>query len=105
MCNDSFEIGKVKYVSFDKPLNDKQVPVWYKRDGFAHEREVRVVIKDATITEKGLPVDVDLDTLIEAIYISPTAKPWLADLVKCIIHQFRLDKPVHYSQLNETPVY
>ena len=103
--NDSFKIGKVKYVSFDKPLNDKQVPVWYKRDGFAHEREVRVVIKDAIITDKGLPVAVDLDTLVEAIYISPTAKPWLADLVKCIIHQYGLDKPVHYSQLNETPVY
>lgn len=103
--NDVFEIGKVNYVSYDKPLTDKQVPVWYKRDGFAHEKEVRVVIKDATVTETGMPVAAVLDTLIEAIYVSPTTKPWLADLVRKVTLKYGLDKPVNYSQLNETPVY
>ena len=100
-----FVLGKVKYVSFDKPLEDSQEPVWYKRDSFAHEREVRVVIKDTACSEMGLLIDVDLETLIEKIYISPTAPPWLAGLVENLVHLYGFDMPIEYSQLNEKPVY
>ncbi len=103
--NDRFEIGKVNYVTFDKPLTDTQVPVWYKRDVFAHEREVRVVIKDSTYTNNGMPVETNLDTLIEKIYVSPTAPDWLAGLVKRVALQYRLDKPVEHSRLNDKPCY
>ena len=103
--DDRFVLGKVKYVSFDTPLATSQVPVWYKRDCFAHEREVRVIIKDPACTHKGLLIEADLDTLIEKIYISPTAPSWLPDLVKNLIHRYGLDKPIEYSQLNEKPAY
>ena len=103
--NDCFEIGKVNYVTFDKPLTETQVPVWYKRDVFAHEREVRVVIKDSAYTCNGMPVETNLDTLIEKIYVSPTAPEWLAGLVKRVALQYGLDKPVEYSRLNDKPCY
>ena len=103
--NDAFRIGKVEYTSYDKPLADSQVPVWYKRDSFAHEREVRVVIKDVGSSDRGILVPIDLETLIENVYVSPTAAPWLAALVKSVMHQYRIDKPVLYSQLNDKPVY
>lgn len=103
--NDSFKMGKVKYTSYDKPLEDSQTPVWYKRDSFGHEREVRVVIKDVGSSDKGKLIPVDLETLIENIYVSPTATPWLADLVENVMHQYGIDKPVLYSQLNDKPVY
>lgn len=103
--NDTFRIGKVEYISYDKPLEDSQVPVWYKRDSFAHEREVRVVIQDIRHSGKGELVRVDLETLIENVYVSPTAPPWLDTLVKNVMHQYGIDKPVLYSRLNEKPVF
>jgi len=105
LCTDCFEIGRVNYISFDEPLKDNQEPVWYKRDGFAHEREVRVVIKNTVCKSTGISVHVDLDTLIEKICVSPASPAWLADLVRNITHRYGLDKPVDYSQLNEKPVY
>ncbi len=103
--NDTFKIGEVEYITFDKPLEDNQIPVWYKRDSFAHEHEVRVVIKDVDCRDKGKLVPVDLETLIENVYVSPTAAPWLANLVKKVMFQYGIDKPVQYSQLNDKPVF
>ncbi len=103
--SDAFKIGKVKYITFDKPLEDDQIPVWYKRDSFAHEREVRTVINDVGCKENGKLVPVDLETLIESVYVSPAAAPWLADLVKKVMCQYGIDKPVLYSQLNNKPVF
>lgn len=101
----TFKIGKVNYTSYDKPLEDDKLPVWYKRDSFVHEREVRVVIQEVGSSDKGKLIPVDLDTLIENVYVSPTAAPWLAALVKNVMHQYGIDKPVLYSQLNEKPVF
>ncbi len=103
--NDSFRIGNVSYVSFESPLAEEQTPIWYKRDAFTHEREVRVVIEDATYKDKGMPIAVDIDTLIEKIYVSPTAPKWLATLVKSVMQKYGVDKPVEYSQLTEKPIY
>lgn len=103
--NDSFEIGKVKYTTYDKPLEDSQIPVWYKRDSFVHEREVRVVIKDVVKNDRGKLVSVDLETLIENVYVSPTAAPWLSALVKNVMCQYGIEKPVLYSQLNDKPIF
>lgn len=103
--NAHFEIGKVNYVSFDKPLTETQVPVWYKRDVFAHEREARVVIKDSAYIGNGMPVETNLDTLIEKIYVSPTAPEWLAGLVMRVALRYGLDKPVEYSRLNDKPCF
>ena len=103
--SDSFEIGKVNYTAYDKHLENSQIPVWYKRDSFIHEREVRVVIKDVGSSDRGKLVPVDLKTLIEKVYVSPTAAPWLADLVKNVMCQYGIDKPVLYSKLNDEPVF
>lgn len=103
--NDCFEIGKVSYISFDRPLEVTKTPVWYKRDCFEYEKELRVVIKEIDNLDKGKLIDVDLDTLIESIYISPTATPWLADLVKNIMLKYGLQKSIVKSKLNEKPVF
>ena len=103
--NETFKMGKVNYITYDKPLNDTQIPVWYKRDSFAHEREVRVVINEAGSSKAGMLIPVDLNTLIENVYVSPTAAPWLPTLIENIMHQYGIDKPVLYSQLNNKPVF
>lgn len=103
--HDEFEIAEVNYVSFSEPLKEEKTPIWYKRDAFAHENEVRVVIKDQMHKETGILVDVDLDILIENVYVSPTAPAWLADLVESVMLKYGISKPVKYSHLNDKPVY
>ena len=103
--NDSFKIGKVKYISYDKPLQDDQIPIWYKRDSFVHEREVRVVINDVGSSDTWKLVPINLDILIENIYVSPSSAPWLSTLVKNVMHQYGIDKSVLYSKLNNKPVF
>ena len=103
--HDGFEMAEVKYISYSEPLKDNQTPIWYKRDAFAHEQEVRVVIKDTTFKGNGMLVDVDLDMLIENVYVSPTAPTWLASLVRNVLLKYGIDKPVVYSHLSDNPVY
>ena len=103
--DNSFKMGKVNYTTYGQPLEECQLPVWYKRDSFAHEREVRLIIQEVGSSEKGKLIPVDLDTLIENVYVSPTAAPWLVALVKNVMHQYGMDKPVLYSQLNDKPVF
>ena len=105
ICHDEFEIAEVNYVSFSEPLKEEKTPIWYKRDAFAHENEVRVVIKNTAHKETGILVDVDLDILIENVYVSPTAPAWLASLVSNVLLKYGVNKPVVYSHLNEKPVY
>ena len=103
--NDSFEIGKVNYITYDKPLKDDQKPVWYKRDSFIHENEIRAVVTDIGCADIGKLIPVDIDTLIENVYVSPTSAPWLVSLVKSVMLKYGIDKPVRYSRLNDIPVF
>ena len=109
LCNSindpNFQIGKVNYISYEKPLTFQQKPYWYKRDAFKHEQEVRVVILDNTLKEYGKNVSVDLNTMIDAVYVSPTAQSWFADLVEKVCRRYGIDKPVYQSALSDVPLY
>lgn len=100
-----FEIGNVKYVSYDKPLDIDDIPIWYKRTAFQHENEVRVVFHEKGAGDYGKSVKMDLDMLIERIFISPSAPSWFAKLVKNVLLKYGLDKPVEHSKLDEKPIY
>ena len=48
---------------------------------------------------------VDLDALIEAVYVAPTARNWFNELVKQMCRRYGLNKSIIHSKLNEKPVY
>ncbi len=100
-----FEVGSVKYISYEVPLESDAEPIWYKRTAFSHENEVRAIFREVGTSFEGMPVRMDLDMLIERIYISPSAPKWFAELVKRVINRYGLDKPVEYSRLDEKPIY
>lgn len=83
--------------------------VWYKRESFAHEKEFRIVIEDIgenDFHDRNKKIRVDLNLLIENIYISPKADKWFTELVKDIIkNRYKLWINVKQSELNEQPFF
>jgi hypothetical protein len=108
-------IGKVNYIDYEKdwlPESNLYSPFLHKRKSFEHEREVRALIQEIPDGiyskdkfEYGKNINIDLNCLIEKIYISPIAPRWFFDLVKKILIRYGFDKEVVYSNLNDTPIY
>lgn len=103
----SIAIGYVNYIDFKKDFTDINDAFFYKRNSFAHEKEVRCVIRhrDLKNLPTGIYIPIDLNRLIENIYISPTSQPWFYDVVKNIVDKYDLKKNVLQSTLNEEPFY
>ena len=49
--------------------------------------------------------DVDIQALVENIFISPAAKPWFSELVKKVLRRYQLDLPVRQSDLAAEPLF
>ena len=80
-------IGAVNYIDYKKefiPFDDTFFPFLFKRKSFQYEREIRI-ISDVSNTnlkiDNGLKVDVNLNQLIEKIYIHPKSENWYKNLV------------------------
>lgn len=102
---EGFEVGEVSYMSYDQPLSVDDTPIWYKRTAFKHENEVRAIFREAGSKNDGMPVKMDLDMLIEKVYISPSAPGWFAKLVQSVMTRYGLNKTVEHSKLDEKPTY
>jgi len=116
---DTVYIGKVKYIDFEKdwlPEGNILYPFMHKRKSFEHERELRAIIvrlatKDGqldlttNVFDEGIYVNVNLDTLIERLHVSPTAPIWFSDLVRSVARKYDLKKETAQSSLADGPVY
>lgn len=114
-------IGKVKYIDYERdwiPERNLFYPFLHKRKSFEHERELRALVQKiptkrngginfskTLFDEYGIHVAVDLDILIERIYVAPTCPDWLFELVRSVANKYGLDKEVLRSSLDEVPVY
>jgi hypothetical protein len=110
-------VGRVFYVDYDTaawPQGNLFWPFVHKRLSFAHEQEVRAVISDFPIGPDGhldcsmvgpvsRLVEVDLSQLIEAIFVSPIAPEWFADLVRRVCARYGVVAPVWQSALSAAP--
>jgi len=110
-------VGLIRYldyateaIRFDNVLH----AYMHKRRSFEHERELRALIwtyqhsKNDGIRYRdvsGIYVPVKLDRLVENVYVSPTAPPWIAELVKAVTIRYGLDKEVRQSDLARRPLY
>jgi hypothetical protein len=100
------QIGVVQYLDYSQeamPQFNVFDPALRKRKSFEHERELRAAILHPA--PDGTNVPVDLDTLIEAIYLCPTAESRLLDEVQLSLQDAHLDKAVRQSGLLRGPLY
>lgn len=109
-------IGKVDYDDCEiSLLNDSLEPFLHKRKIYAYENEVRCcyVIPEennafnweAQDTNNGVFIDVDLDMLIERIYISPYSPKWINDIVAGINDKFNIHKEIVHSTVFDSAEY
>ena len=105
--NSEMYIGRVTYIDFDcggfqfiqlddnwPPEHKYFYPFMHKRDAFSHESEVRIVKiiwptkKNNKNQKLGIPLKLDLERIIDNIYVNPCADIWYFDVVKTIIRKF-----------------
>jgi hypothetical protein len=117
-------IGQVKYVDYETdwmPEGNSMWPFVHKRHSFEFEREIRALYqwvpaeaaKDGDVGHldfskpviPGFSFAVDLDLLVERIYVSPTAPDWFAGLVSDVCSRYGLGATVEQSSLAASPVY
>jgi hypothetical protein len=111
---DRVTVGKVNYINL--PLHfiseaSVYYPFMHKRISFEHEHELRLMFRetpdeddfDTPAPEPGMWIKLpnlrDLETLIGAVLISPSAKPWFKELVEKVVKRYNLDLRVRQSML------
>jgi hypothetical protein len=111
-------IGLVKYIDYKVDIfNYGNVfsPFLFKRKSFEHEKELRAIASSGIdnpglkCTEKndsdGLNIKVNLDLLIETIFINPTAPDWFYELVKSVTAKYKFHFEVRNSTLKSEPLF
>ena len=98
-------IGEVNYIDYKKeyiPFDDMFFPFLFKRKSFQYEREVRILSdlseKEIKIND-GLKIDVDINQLIEKIYIHPKSENWYKKLVIELVDKLGFDFEIEKSDL------
>lgn len=98
-------IGEVKYIDYKKekiPFDNNFFPFLFKRKSFQYEREVRI-ISDLTPhslnINEGVKANVDINRLIEKVYIHPKSENWYKNLVIQLMAQLGFQFEIEKSDL------
>ncbi|TDW47339.1 hypothetical protein EV144_105361 [Flavobacterium sp. 270] len=98
-------IGEVNYIDYRKeyiPFDDLFFPFLFKRKSFQYEREVRILTDTSKSTIKlndGLKINVDINQLIEKIYIHPKSENWYKKLVIELVERLDFGFEIEKSDL------
>ena len=118
---DKIYMYKVKYVDYDDYwMAEHNLAIFfYKRKSFQHENEFRAVIQKVSLIDPvncipldkmpfkdgGLYVPVDLEKLIEKVYLSPTCPDWQRELIQSTLNKYGINKKVWHSRLRDEPIF
>lgn len=102
--------GKIEYIDYEKESipRGKLPALYHKRKSFEHEKEFRVSIvheRDDRISESGRYMEVDLDILLDEVYLSPTAAEWFYDQVERVLDTYDVNCSLIKSDIYSDPVY
>ncbi|RZJ55788.1 MAG: DUF2971 domain-containing protein [Flavobacterium sp.] len=98
-------IGEVNYIDYKKeyiPFDDLFFPFLFKRKSFQYEREVRIITDTSKSTLKlndGLKINVNINELIEKIYIHPKSENWYKKLVIELVERLGFGIEIEKSDL------
>jgi len=98
-------IGEVNYIDYKReyiPFDDSFFPFLFKRKSFQYEREVRIITDTAKSNLKlndGLKINVDINQLIEKIYIHPKSENWYKKLVIELVERLGFGIEIEKSDL------
>ncbi|MCP2029459.1 hypothetical protein L1276_004646 [Flavobacterium sp. HSC-32F16] len=98
-------IGEVNYIDYKKeyiPFDDLFFPFLFKRKSFQYEREVRILTDTSKSDIKlndGLKINVNINQLIEKIYIHPKSENWYKKLVIELVERLDFGFEIEKSDL------
>ena len=98
-------IGEVNYIDYKKeyiPFDDLFFPFLFKRKSFQYEREVRIITdvsKNNLTINDGLKINININQLIERIYIHPKSENWYKNLVIQLVKQLGYAITIEKSDL------
>lgn len=110
------EFGKVKYHVTGEEPRGYYAPIFTKRDIFEFEKEYRAVltvfdslddvdIEDVKfVPDVGISLEVELNDLINEVYISPGASSYLVDVVERLQSDYGLDFSIEKSTVFDHPL-
>ena len=110
-------IGGVGYIDYEKdpiPMDDLAIPFLFKRKSYMYEQELRVIHIDHREVDKnesgeppktGHPIDIDTNSLIERIYLSPKSHDYLLDLLNELVPDYGVQAELKRSDLDQDPLY
>lgn len=105
-------IGKLNYIDYGAAeFNDIQwfELCFYKRKAFSHENEMRLAfvndldMLNPTRDTQGVKIPVELDTLIDELFVSSTREDLRDEVVK-VINKYNLKKEVFLTALSLPPI-
>ena len=108
-------IGLVKYVDYTQSWISEDNPVhryFHKRLSFQHEHELRAVVDLSDphvplfgrLVDDSLKVGVDLNYLVDEIFIGPKSTDWFVELVVAVCKRYGLKAVPTRSSLYDGPV-
>lgn len=108
---DYFYQGEIPKKEKSFQFQNLYAPYVHKRNHFAYENEYRALIslhndddgKHLERIESGVFVPVDLNILIEEIYISPNSTKDFLISVQNLLELFKISKRVRFSELDDQP--
>lgn len=121
-ASERIDIAKVKYIDYQTarveaaPM-DMLALGMHKRKSFDYEQELRAVHWDATEameiirgerkdnTKEYIPINVHADTLIDRVFIAPTAPTWFKGVVESVLNKYGVNKQVMHSSLGDSHVW
>ena len=91
-------IGRIEYLDYAKdtvPEVNLFIPPFIKRKSFQHENEIRVMFFDSSdvtseSTSHNHSLQVDLQILIQDVYLSPTLENWVIPHIKELLARYGL---------------
>ncbi|UAB82280.1 DUF2971 domain-containing protein [Marixanthomonas sp. SCSIO 43207] len=99
-------VGEVNYINEDNyhfSTSNMFYPFVTKLDFYKFENEIRCVTitKDDEKPESKL-VEVDLNTLIKKVHISPNSKPEFRKLIELLKNEYQLEFEICYSKVSDS---
>lgn len=103
--NPSIDIGRMKYIDYNKEFAGPNEAFWRKRKSFEHECEVRLLVMDHECQDEGKLIPCDLSKMIKSVIVSPTAPDWFVELVNDVNTKYELRINAIKSSLLKEPFY
>ena len=115
-------VGRIKYIDYEKeaiPMGNLISPFMFKRKNFEYEDELRALIwtpqhgKNDILNQdnnkfantSGLYVTVDVERLLENIFVAPNAPSWILEIIRSVTNKFGINNKVTQSNLASKPDY